>query len=147
MRNINLKHRMLVSCSREMTSAFDAEKYERSLPFYLASIAFPIDVKKTLTKLAKSKAKNKDLIKEGFLIIDSIESAFSKYNKKVLEEFLKMPEVCVLLLHYLSKVEHEEYREHYKYLHSLATESIEVYESSNQLLGDKIEGQIFDLVN
>ena len=69
----------------------------------------------------------------------------SEIEKKVLKEFTKMPEVSVLLLNYLGKVNNTEYQDHYKMLKDLATESIDEFECREICPEEKVEDRLFDL--
>jgi len=145
MRNIKLKHKLLISCSKEVADSIALSDFQKSLPFYLASVAFPIDVKKIMKKSAKSNSKHRSLFNQGVDIINNIETALSKFSKKVLEDFVKMPEICILLLNYLSKVDNQEYQEHYKMLKVMASDSISEYNNS-QCDGElRVEEKLFDL--
>lgn len=145
MRNVKLKHKLLISCSIEVTNNLKLEKFRKSLPFYLAAIAFPVDLKKIMKKGSKAKPKNKEDFESGVDIIDNIENALTKFNKKVLKDFTKMPEVSVLLLNYLGKVNNTEYQDHYKMLKDLATESIDEFECSEICPEEKVEDRLFEL--
>jgi hypothetical protein len=115
---------MLINSSIDVSNAIDLSTFKKSLPFFLASIAFPIDMKKMLKKAAKNKPGNKRDFNSGVDIIKSIESAMTHYSKKVMKDFVKMPEVSALLLNYLSKVDSQAYKGHYKMLKDMAEKSI-----------------------
>jgi hypothetical protein len=55
MRNIRLKHKLLIESSKEVTEKLGYQMLVKSIPFFLASIAFPIDMKKALFKAAELK--------------------------------------------------------------------------------------------
>jgi hypothetical protein len=125
MRNIKLKHKMLIECSQLLTTSLNLGGYEDSLPFYLAAIAFPTDLRKILNKGIEKKPENQKEFESCKRVIDTIECALTRYSKKVLDDFIKMPEICKLLLNYLKKVRNEEYQEHYEMLTQMAKVSLE----------------------
>lgn len=145
MRNINLKHKLLISCSAQVTDSMGVSDFKKSLPFYLAAVSFPIDVKKILKKASKNNSKQKAKFLAGTDIINNIERALGKFSKKILEDFIKMPEICVLLLNYLSKVNNDEYKEHYRMLKDLSNDSIREYHKTGIDSEEKVEAKIFDL--
>jgi hypothetical protein len=55
MRNIRLKHKLLIESSKEVTEKLGYQMLVKSIPFFVASIAFPIDMKKALFKAAELK--------------------------------------------------------------------------------------------
>jgi hypothetical protein len=48
MRNIKLRHKMLIACSVDVSENLGISGFDKTLPFFLASIAFPLDMKKVL---------------------------------------------------------------------------------------------------
>eukprot|EP00345_Euplotes_harpa_P006998 CAMPEP_0168331576 /NCGR_PEP_ID=MMETSP0213-20121227/8416_1 /TAXON_ID=151035 /ORGANISM="Euplotes harpa, Strain FSP1.4" /LENGTH=329 /DNA_ID=CAMNT_0008335379 /DNA_START=20 /DNA_END=1009 /DNA_ORIENTATION=+ len=123
-RNTKLKHRMLLQSSAEILENTREGAASKSLAFCLASVAFPCDMKKLLASLSKSRKVRKEVVAEGLLIIDVIESTLNRFSKKVLASFMSKPELCVLLLNYLGKVRNEEYQEHYDMLSDMAKNSV-----------------------
>lgn len=143
MRNIKLKHKMLMSCSTSLST-------DLNLPdchFFLAAIAFPNDLRKILIKAEQIKPDFKREFVTCRQIIDTIDCALTRYSKKVLDEFIKIPEICDLLLHYLNKRTHPEYADHYKMLKEMAAASIEKSQFISAFKAFRIENRIFDIVN
>jgi len=123
-RNTKLKHRMLLKSSAEILENTRDGAASKSLAFCLAAVALPCDMKKLLASLSKSRKVRKEVVAEGLLIIDVIESTLNRFSKKVLASFMSKPELCVLLLNYLGKVRNEEYQEHYDMLSDMAKNSV-----------------------
>ena len=147
MRNVNLKHKMLINCSIDVSNSMGVGSFKKSLPFFLASIAFPIDMKKVLKKTSKKKPGSKKDCELGTSIIKNIENAMTHYSKRVMKDFVKMPEVSTLLLNYLSKVDNPAYKGHYKMLKDMAEESISEYSRSEVDPCEKLEERLLDLTS
>jgi len=122
------------------------KEYDETLPFYLAAIAFPTDLRKILLKASTNKPENAKEFNACKGILDTIENAMSRYSKKVLEDFIRMPEVSMLLLNYLSKRKNAEYKEHYKMLKEMAEVSLEKYSFTSAPKSYKVEANIFSLI-
>lgn len=63
-----------------------------------------------------------------------------------MKEFIKIPEICVLLKHYLGKVKNPEYKEHYKHLNDMATASLETFNKVKNEDYDTTAAKIFKLI-
>lgn len=142
-RNIKLKHKTLVSCALELAKTLALSSAPNNVAFYLTAIAFPTDLRKILSKAGEENPSSKHRYNIGMQAIDKIENAMTRYSKKVMNEFMDIPEVCLLLLNYLSKVENREYSEHIQMLKEMATESLVLVESKNDA-SSEMEGQIIN---
>jgi hypothetical protein len=60
-RNIKSKHKLLLECSMRLTEIFGFEAFKSTIPFYIASIAFPFDLKKTLERADILRPKDREL--------------------------------------------------------------------------------------
>jgi len=138
---------MLISCSVEVSDEVGHGNFKKSLPFFLASIAFPIDMKKILKKSRKSKPKSKGDLEAGADIVQNIEKALSNYSKKVLSDFVKMPEISTLLLNYLSKSNNPELGHHEKMMKDMAENSISEYQNSELDPSEKAEDRLVNLTS
>lgn len=145
MRNIKIKHEMLASCSVSLIKTLKFSEYEDSLPFYLAALAFPNDLRKILNKAEAQKPTNGKEFESCRDIIDTIEAALSRYSKKVLQKFMGMPEICKLLIHYLSKVRNAEYQDHFKMLKEMAEVSLEKTSYNDAFKSFRTESRIFKI--
>ena len=104
MRNIKLKHKMLISCSNEIIEKSPLISKMKSITFYLAALAFPIDMKKFL-KISLDKSKNApNQVKHATEMIKIIECVMNNFSIKILNRFLEITEISILLVNYLSKV-------------------------------------------
>lgn len=144
-RNIKLKHQKLIRCSLELAKTLSLGNSDEAVAFYLTAVAFPTDLKKILAKGISEEPENKGLFNEGIREIERIECALTRYSKRVMDEFIKIPEVCMLLLNYLDKVENEEYDDHYKMLKEMANESLETNKESE--MHDKAIAIVTSLTN
>jgi hypothetical protein len=61
MRNIKSKHKLLLECSMRLTEMLGFEVLKSTIPFYIASIAFPFDLKKTLKRAAILRPQDREL--------------------------------------------------------------------------------------
>lgn len=125
MRNIKQKHNSLISSSIEIVDKLKLDYVSKSLPFYIAAIAFPNDVKKILQKSCKVNLEMKSDYVKCSNEIFNIEIALMKYSKKNLAELLNNADISVLLNHYLNKVHNSEYEEHYKILKGMSRKTID----------------------
>jgi hypothetical protein len=98
-----------------------------SIPFFMASIAFPIDMKKTLFKAAELRPQSRDELNVCINTIIVLERAMSRFSEKALNEFTSIPEISLLLLNYLSKVKNKEYEEYYEMLKEAAERSLQKF--------------------
>ena len=124
MRNVKLKHKMLISCSNEITEKFMSTSEMRSTTFILASIAFPNDMKKILKLSWEEKKNSMEIVNEALEKISTIEWAMNKFSMKNLSKFLEIYEVPILLMNYLSKVQNSEYIYYYTMLQEMAEKAI-----------------------
>ncbi len=125
MRNIKQKHNLLISSSIELVNKLKLDYNSKSLPFYIAAIAFPNDVKKILQKSCKLNPEMKSDYLKCSNEIFNIEIALMRYSKKTLAELLNNAVISVLLNHYLNKVHNSEYEEHYKFLKDLSRKTLD----------------------
>ena len=130
MRNIKKKHKFLLECSTELTEKLGFESIKTTIPFYIASVAFPFDMKKTLKKAAALCPEEKELMERQVEKIDILQKAMSKFSVKILNDFFSFPEMSYLVLHYLSKVKNQKYEGFYEMLKKTAEESIEDHQST-----------------
>lgn len=145
-RNIKLKHKTLVCCCIDLAKALSLSDADNNVAFYLTAIAFPTDLRKILIKHRDEVQSNSEELQVGLTAIDKIENAMTRYSKKVMNEFMKIPEICLLLLNYLSKVKNEDYKEHYKFLKELANTSLESYSKTDLSNKSSVEGQLINLI-
>ena len=131
MRNIKLKHKMLISCSEQVCKSLLKSETSHWTPFFLAAIAFPNDLKKILMKSLKTKRFSQSTISEALKNLEIIEGVMNKFSFKSLNEFIHINEISVLLLNYLSKVQNIEYKKHYEMLIEMATHSLSISWSNN----------------
>ena len=124
-RNIKLKHNSLINSSIELADKFKLDYSSKSLPFYIAAIAFPNDVKKVLQKSCKSNSDMKSDYLKCSNEIFNIEIALMKYSKKNLAELLKNSDISFLLFNYLNKVHNSEYEDHYKLLRDMSKSTLD----------------------
>jgi hypothetical protein len=120
MRNIKLKHRLLIQSSTEITEKLEFTLLKNSMPFYIMAVAFPVDFKKILTKASKLVPDEGDFFNKQISKILKIELVMSKFSTKTLDDFISIPEVSLLLQHYLSKVDNKNYQRCYKLLIKLS---------------------------
>jgi hypothetical protein len=71
----------------------------------------------------------------------------TRYSKKVMQDFIRIPEIWLLLLNYLSKVRNEEYQQHYQMLSEMATHSMNKYTEEQVNTLSNAEGSIMDLIS
>jgi hypothetical protein len=146
-RNVDLKHKLLISSSLELVKSLNLDGCDESISYYLSCLAFPHDVKKILRKSIASDSENSHIYENGVEIIQRIENALSKYSKKVLNEFIMVPEIALLLLNYLQKVQNKEYEHHYSTLKDLADKSIsENSKNISENKSDQVEAKIVKLL-
>lgn len=124
MRNIKQKHNLLIRSSIELVNKLKLDYSSKSLPFYIAAIAFPNDVKKILQKSCKLNPEMKSDYLKCSNEIFNIEIALMRYSKKTLAELLNNADISVLLNHYLNKVHNSEYEEHNKFLKDLSRKTL-----------------------
>lgn len=131
-RNIHKKHQMLVASCTEIAKELCIEGYQESLPFFIAAISFPIDMRKILMKASRMKrGQDKSFIK-GVEIIKHVEKAMLNFSEKTLKDYIDIPEISSLLLHYLSLVENRQYEEHYEFLREMAENRLKINEGSKE---------------
>uniref|UniRef100_A0A7S3N951 Uncharacterized protein n=1 Tax=Euplotes harpa TaxID=151035 RepID=A0A7S3N951_9SPIT len=133
-RNVKLKHQMLLTSSAELSESIQGTTGYKSLPFFLASLAFPCDMRKHLTSIAKARKITPDVTAEGTDVLDIIESTLNRFSKKILKRFMTKPELCSLLLHYLGKVHNNEYAQYYQMLDEMARSSISLRKGEESIV-------------
>jgi len=119
-RNISVKHKTLVNCWLSLAKALSLTEKEENVAFYLTAIAFPSDLKKILNKTIAQNPESKENLSFGLKTIDIIENAMTRFSKKVMKDFMDIPEICLLLVNYLGKVKNSEYEDHYTMLKDMA---------------------------
>lgn len=145
-RNIKLKHKTLVNSCLDLSKALSLTQVDNNVAFFLTAIAFPTDLRKILVNTRAEMPNNKNAIQIGLKAIDKIESAMTRYSKKVMSEFIKIPEICMLLLNYLSKAKNEGYKEHYVFLKEMANASLETCPKVDLITKSSIEGELIELI-
>ena len=125
MRNIKKKHKFLLECSTELTEKLGFKSFKTTIPFYIASIAFPFDMKKTLQKASSLWPEETELFEAQIKKIDTLQLAMTKFSSKILTDFVSFPEMSLLTLYYLSKVSNQKYEDYYQMLKKEAEDSLE----------------------
>lgn len=123
-RNIKVKHQTLINCALELARTLELSENYDYVAFYLIAVAFPTDLRKILNKGIAAFPNNKNEFAVGLKEIDVIENAMTRYNKKVMKDFMKVPEISLLLIYYLNKVNNEDYDEHFRALKDMATSTV-----------------------
>ena len=145
-RNIKLKHKTLINCCYNLSETLALSDSNTSVAFYLSAIAFPTDLRKILNKATSEFPENKNEFSTGLKAIDKIESAMTRYNKRVMKEFISVPEICYLLLHYISKMKNEEYGDYYKLLKEMANETLDSCSKGSLTSVSTQEGKIIEII-
>ena len=130
----------------QIANLLNIEQFKDSLGFYLAAVAFPNDLRKILKNAIRDNPEHKKEFEFGLQALDRIDDALTKYSNRCMKEFIKIPEICLLLKHYLSKVKNTEYSEHYKSLNDMATASLETFDKIKNEKIESIEAKIFKLI-
>lgn len=144
-RNIKLKHKKLINCSIALAHSLDLGGITDNVAFYLAAVAFPQDLKKILVKQLKNPQVRNDQVKAAINSVDTIEKALTRFSKQVIEDFLNIPEICLLLLHYLNKVSNPDYKNYFKVLNEMATTSLENHEGGLLTKVNRCESQMIQI--
>jgi len=147
MRNVKLKHQMLIGCSIDVARGLKLEHFDESLPFFIASVSFPVDMKKILMKAAELSEDQDNQFEVAINTIKHIEKAMARFSSKALDNFMSIPEMSMLLLHYLKLVENSEYQEHYQMLKSLAEEKLNEQKKVNGNEGQLLNKFVRDTLN
>jgi hypothetical protein len=145
-RNIKLKHKTLINCCYNLAEMLGLSDCNTSVAFYLSAIAFPTDLRKILKKSISEFPENKAQFSIGLKAIERIESAMTRYNKRVMKEFIGVPEICYLLLHYISKMKNEDYGEFYKLLKEMANETLDLCSKGSLTSVSTHEGKIIEII-
>ena len=141
-----MKHQKLIYSTTQIANLLNISQFKDSLGFYLAAVAFPNDLKKILKNAIKDIPQHENEFKFGLQVLDKIDDALTKYSNRCMKEFIKIPEICVLLKNYLSKVQNPEYKEHYKNLNDMATTSLETFSKTKNEDYDCTVAKIFKLI-
>lgn len=145
-RNISLKHKTLINCCYNLAETLSLSESSASVAFYLSAIAFPTDLRKILNKSMEEFPESKNEFSIGLKAIDRIESAMTRYNKRVMKEFIGVPEICYLLLHYLGKVKNQEYVEFYETLKKMAGETLDLCSKGSITSVSTHESKIIEII-
>lgn len=146
-RNIRVKHKTLINWAKDLAKALSLSSSDNNVAFYLTALAFPTDLRKILVNAGEENPDNKSEFSVGIQAIDIIENAMTRYSKKVMQDFIRIPEIWLLLLNYLSKVRNEEYQQHYQMLSEMATHSMNKYTEEQVNTLSNAEGSIMDLIS
>ena len=120
MRNIKLKHKLLIESSVEVAQKLGIPLFWESMPFFIIAVAFPSDLKKILAKAIELMPNENELFVALVQKSAKIELVTSRFSLKALEDFIAFPEVSILVKHYLSQIENRKYTRHYKSLQDLS---------------------------
>lgn len=145
-RNIGLKHKTLIGCSLSLARILSLSNWAENVAFYLTAIAFPNDLKKILAKATAICPENKSEFALGLNSIDVIENAMTRYSKKVMNNFMRIPEIWYLLLNYLSKVKNNEYKEHYDMLKEMANQTLHKETDNETSAEEKPESKVIKYI-
>lgn len=145
-RNIKLKHQKLVNSAIIITRKLSLDGHTDIIAFYLLAFSFPIDFKKLLTLKLKMLDSDKALFSTALEALKGVETALSKYSKKVMHEFQNIPEACLLLQHYLTRVRNYKYQNYYKKLKKLSADGVSNNPHKATDPTDRFESKVIRLI-
>ena len=76
-----------------MAKALSLSSSDNNVAFYLTALAFPTDLRKILVNAGEENPNNKSEFSVGIQAIDIIENAMTRYSKKVMQDFIRIPEI------------------------------------------------------
>ena len=124
LRSIKVKHKTLIDTLINVIKTLNLVHFQESLTFYFAAIAFPGDLRKMIKSASVEKRKYKREFCIGLQILNTIEAAFLRHSKSILNEFIKIPEASYLLINYLETLQEEEFSEVHSYLKEIASKTL-----------------------
>lgn len=145
-RNIKIKHKRLVSGAIQIAETLGYSSNKYVVAFYLASVSFPQDFRKCLYNALKKNKAMADLILEAIDTINKIEITLTKFSKKVMDDFAELPEACLLLSHYLDRVNNPNYKGYFRILKNLAEAGINMREIRAREGEERFESKVMQLI-
>lgn len=129
-----------------MARTLGLSEADNNVAFYLTAIAFPTDLRKILKKTQDENIDKKPEIMVGLRALDKIENAMTRFSRKVMNDFMSIPEICMLLLNYLTKVKNQEYQEHYKSLKEMAEKTLNNCDEQKLISSSATEGKMIEFI-
>ena len=137
----------MIRAAVSVTKTLNFDRFQESLGFYLAAIAFPGDLRKMIKSTSEDMPKYKKEFIKGLHILNKIEDAFIRYSKNILKEFIRIPEACLLLRNFLETIEEKELSETHTQLKDMSSKTLKTLSKDSNWNHQNSAVKIFNLIN